>query len=962
MQTLDPAFNFPNTGDGSTYSTDSNNEFAFPGNYRASRSHPDDTGSENSDLGFINTISELLNIVAVPSNDTDGSIKELNNFNKYWAIKHSEVSTFWNNYCNLLHQRHNPLYLAEVAGKTIPVIGRLKFRFSPRAVGQMPSQICDEILIPSLVQIYQSALDSCLHYTEDDGILFIAVTTISPAVYQIEEDNQIKGELELRIHFPYCTVSHNTAKLIRLQVLEYLQEENVFSHFLQFQPINTWTDIISQVGPKEVMPFYGSTEKESIPPPTLNQIYQIIEEDHLNSHEFEIMNLEDAFFPGNHGHVRDGLIVIPDTADKFIWLPMFLSLHHRNKVFSPKNSGRDSENESRNSNEPSLGEYDEQKLHERQEFARQFLDMIKTSRYGNPYSLSDILKATYNSFDGSDEGLQLVCQHVTRAGKMDINQCREDYYKMDINNYLDIKTLAYYAKLDNPMKYNTWHQKWYSAAFDQALAINHQLVAEAFYRLYWLKFLYDGKVWYIFDHHHWMRAEHGIAIKDYITGEFTACFKQLRTKYSAQINNCNDPKEEAVGEIILAKIEKLIDRLGNGEFINQVTTRLAQGFYYERDMKLKFHHNDWVLGVKNGVLEFSKTGKIFRDGKPQDYIKVQVPTPFMKDYHWKHPSVVEVKTWFSQMFTDPELFHYFFKLTASMMVARNRDKIFVILEGKGNNSKSMLKKLLEYTFGERAPDVSVTLITRKRGSSSGPQPELADMEYALIVLMDEPDSDDRIPDGQLKKLASTDSFRARTLNEHGGKCQARFVMWMITNEIPEMDNTQAMASRVLIVPFMSRWVWSEDAPEDPKVQSKLGIFPMDINFEDKIPHMTKAFLWIIGQYYDNYCTEGLSKRPAVVQNRIDNFWRKRDTYLKFIDESIEKVYANEDRTELTDQVTLPIDQAYAQYKTWMDNYHGNNVNKPNRDEFVEKFSSKIKIYPTNGGWLGLRILTTISAI
>lgn len=940
-----------------------NNEYSFASYVPDNYTRHDDSESDASDLNNIHTINELLNVVAHISNETEANIVHMSNYNKYWTIKHSEYSTFWNNYCQQLLHSSQPLPLAELPGRTLPVIGRLKFRFSPRVIGQSPMQLFDDKMIPSLVQLYQSALDSCLNYTDDDAILFIAATTISPSVYAIEEDGQPKGEIELRLHFPYCTVGHNANKLIRLQVIEYLQEENIFSHFHQIQPTNGWSDIILPVGPKISFPLYGSSEIENIPAPVLYQIYQIIEEDNLENAEIEVMNLDEAFFPSNHGHIRDGLLTIPESSDKRIWIPVFLSLHYRHKVFAPKNAGVDASDDS-NVVGSEYGEYDEKRLKETQDHARQFLDMIKAGRYGNAFSLADILKSTYNVFYGSEEGLQLVLKHVIRVGKIDAEQCRIDYKKMDIDNYLDLKTLAYYARKDNPMKYRNWHIKWYTPAFEQALCTSHQSVAEAFYRLYWMKFLFDGKHWYVFEQHHWMQAENGIDVNDCVTGEFTACFKQLRTKQSAQINNCNDPQQEAIGEIILSKIEKLIEKLGNGDFIVKVVKRLSSSkkFFYERDMKKKFHHNDWVLGIKNGIIELSQTGCIFRPGKPQDYIKIQLPTPYIKDYSWNHPDVKAVTTWFSQMFPNVELYHYVFKLFSSVMVARNRDKIFPILTGKGNNSKSMLKKLIEHTFGDRAADAPVTMVTRKRGNSSGPSPELAALEYALVALMDEPDSDDRIPDGGLKKLISTDSYHARTLNEAGGKCQARFILFMITNEIPEMDKTEAVMSRVLIIPFLSKWVWPTDVPTDPTHPSYGRTFAMDINFEDKIPYMAKAFLWILRQYYEQYCREGLKKRPKIVEQELEKFWRKRDTYLKFIDESIEKVYFDIERTQRDTSIVLTIDQAYSQYKSWMDNYHGNNVNKPNRDEFVNQFSQRLEIQADNGGWAGVRVLMSVSTL
>src|SRR5690606_39029632 len=110
--------------------------------------------------------------------------------------------------------------------------------------------------------------------------------------------------------------------------------------------------------------------------------------------------------------------------------------------------------------------------------------------------------------------------------------------------------------------------------------------------------------------------------------------------------------------------------------------------------------NTELTCVTNGVLEVNGNTVEFRPSKPQDYISKCVNIPYHSSYSNDHPQVRECYKWFGQVFTDKDMLHHFLKFCASCLRGGNNDKIFPIWTGDGDNSKSMMVKLFESTFGE----------------------------------------------------------------------------------------------------------------------------------------------------------------------------------------------------------------------------------------------------------------------
>ncbi len=267
--------------------------------------------------------------------------------------------------------------------------------------------------------------------------------------------------------------------------------------------------------------------------------------------------------------------------------------------------------------------------------------------------------------------------------------------------------------------------------------------------------------------------------------------------------------------------------------------------------------------------------------------------------------------------------------------------------GSGDNSKSMVIKLFEYTLGEYCFKFPNGMLTTKPISSGAANPELAQAKGALLGLVEELESDEAIRTGMFKKMSGGDSFYARQLQSNGGKVKSKYKTWVVLNDIPPFTSLgKALYNRVLILPFMSEWV--DSPPKSESEQYKTRKFKKDIFFEDRIPELAYAFMWKLVQYYPIFLKEGLTP-PKIVIDVTQDHWKNSDPYRRFFNENLELVQAEEGPAE---DFTLSTYEILAQYREWFRMHYpkGNPV-----DSNIFFSSMKDIVGKSHGtSWVGIR--------
>ena len=305
-----------------------------------------------------------------------------------------------------------------------------------------------------------------------------------------------------------------------------------------------------------------------------------------------------------------------------------------------------------------------------------------------------------------------------------------------------------------------------------------------------------------------------------------------------------------------------------------------------------------------------------------------------------------------KVFPDKELMHYFGKLIASSLKGRNSDKIFAVHSGRGNNSKSMIGKLLEHTFGDYLVKVQPTFLTGKnRTNSSSASPEVAQFKHKKVILTDEPSSTEGLKDDVVKLYCGDDSFFVRTLHDKGGKVKATAKLIMNCNQVPESFNTdEAMRNRVRIITHLSRW--DKNAPKTDEEQMAKKLFPQDTFFSRKIPELKEAFLWILVQYYPKYIHEGLTD-PLLVQQETAKYWGDNDVYCQFVEDRLTRITTEHGIPDKRYSLALTV--MYDHFKIWYQNGFPGRASIT-RTTFKTEISKNRRLGPQDSSkrWIGVR--------
>lgn len=874
--------------------------------------------------------------------------------NNKWMIKETEWEDFWFGYNDLVYSESKNLCLAEMPKRHMPVIVDCTLKF--QNLEEEESYGMDFIM--AVVYCYQQILMDALYITSDEELTCCVLES-----KECVEDGILVTRF--RLHFPYCkTLANTQIKVIRPKAIKLLRTEHVIVRLNQ-TPINDWETIIDSTTPTSPCIMYGSSKSPDISPYELLYIVGKVELDDIQNAIHK--EPEEVFNFDRHDHYGKGFVtknIFEKEKDLTFWLPYFLSLEYYGKVAKTKSSNEEYESISNASNSKSwssgFGRNSDSSSSQEQTpemMAERFLSMLDVIDRQQEHFWLDIGKSLYNVFKGSERGLELWIQFTEKSDEYTSEDCINRYPTF-INNKLTIKTLAWFAREDSKNDYDMWHKEWYGPALEKALSTLDNDVAEAIYRVYWLEFAcstLNKKGMFYFENHIWKRQESGYSLRIKISKEFTGILEKLHTEISMQVQETNDTSVKDLLQLNLKKILNLINRLKSHRFKEGVLSEIQEKFFIE-NFESYLDSNDSTLGCMNGVIETTDKEAVSRSGKPEDYISKTTGLILKEFKSMNDPKVQEVVKWFNQVFPDKELCKYVSKMFASCLRGRNSEKIFAVLTGAGDNSKSMLKKAFECVFGGYCITFPTAIFTTKR-NGTGPIPEIARSKAVRVAFVQEPDSDDSMRNGAIKEFTGGDRFFARMCNDNGGEIEAMFKLFLMCNHVPIIPHSdKAIKNRVRILPFLSTWV--SNAPKTDEERQKERLFQKDPRFEHKIPGMAPAMMWYLMQMYNEYCKEGL-KQPEVISQHTKEYWQNNDIYLQFLTENIIKAYKeipnwpeNKEKP-LDEDECVKVSEMYTLFKDWYKDFYPSQK-CPERPIMVEEVDARLNQKSYGKQWSGIK--------
>lgn len=709
---------------------------------------------------------------------------------------------------------------------------------------------------------------------------------------------------EIQIHFPYCRIKKADQRRF-LQFLQAHLETEEMTLLSGHRPLYGWD------GYSLTAVYNSELELSSFP-----ELFRIIEHPYLQSHLFSEQVLIDR--------------------SEFFWVPLFLSQNSTNVWTRLKRIAAPLVAKPKGWPKP---EAKIQKINNRPENQRKaklvaptkfdiLLPMINKERFSRLKDLNEIGRVIHNYYSGQSIGFE-IWRSLT---DLPVNEDR--YVDFGHMAPLTVRTLAWYARIDNPHEYKLWHSGWTNAAMEHAIETSQDAqIARFFFRKFWLDYMCansrDGP--YRFENHHWVYDE-WVSVTARIKGDLYHEIAEYKTRIAKKLMSAAPGYER---DALLAKdrtISQLMKHLSSGPKHRSIRIFIANDFNRANFINLLDAEPN-LIGLSNGVLDMQDREVLFREGKPEDYLHRQTLSAYDVKYHWEHEKIVMAMRYFTQIFPEKADRDCFLRYLSSILKGRNSDKKFVIISGAPHGGKSMIKKLLELIFGcSLAPTIPIATLTKASSSGSGPSPDTAQLAAARVAFSQEPEvGGTTFAYSFIKMVTGGDSFFTRMLHSNGGTIQALFKLILFCNDIPLFSNHDpAIKERVLVFPMIS--TWEADAPESEEEQYRQRKFKRDNDFESRLSGYARPVLWILVQYLKEYLKVGLGETD-LVRKYTQSYWDEHDPVLNFMQTRLVQdptavltwnallpAFRSWCRTEELN-VTLPTQKIEKQFLTRLGQYH-----------------------------------------
>lgn len=896
-------------------------------------------------------------------------VKPNKNFNsKEFKLVSSKLNDFWWKYCNLVNKGGYKIHYGENIPIAIPLMVNIELSFdSSGSDNNFRDEPYTEEFITEITKCIQEVIMKDFMDVTPEQLICCVFEFPDESRYIIDNKSQ-NYFVNIRFIFPYCRVEKHTQQTIfRSSLIKKLtSSQSDIYPTLTHQPNVGWNTIVTVLY-DNFYPLYGSTINANFPSLLLTHIYStsvnnlnqlidniIILNSYPNQNENSILN------PYNHSKVINSQIKLDfSIAPLTFWLPFIFSMDYSIKItnikpelsrtliercpFTPKNEVKVQELKFN---------IIEDKTKEYGELCKIFIQFLSKQRYNEKNYWLDVGKSIYNTYDGSDEGKKLWIKFTEGSDNFDEFDCDEYYDKFIFDNYLDYKTLAFYARMDNPEDYKIWHDNVSTYYLEESIKTCSEYdIAKAFYQCYWLEFcLKSDKEWYRFKNHRWIKLHKDEEINSLLSEGFKKNYECLNMKIAKQLAESDDENEKEKLTQASKKIMTIIINLKKYGKKSLIIKEMIK-FFYDPKMVNFENLNKNIFAIKNGIIETTDTDAVIREGKPQDYITMFSPLNYPHNIHnWAHKDVGEVMTWMNKVFTNHEMMNYFLLTLASRYKSGNDDKFFSVWEGDGDNSKSCVVQLLDYVFGPYIFHAPVNMLYFSGQASSSPTDVFKVAQYCKILIFGEPAASAILDEGLIKALTGNDKNYIRGMFESGADKGIFFSIIIMCNNIPRFQNPdKALKARQGIIRFDSAWV--DGLEVDDYVNAK---FVKNTEFGKEIPFMAPAFLWVLKQKYKDYCKVRLSSsKPKCMIDHNKKHWESADPYLFFIKENIESIY-KQGTQELEQNIILLINDVYSEYKSFFyKTFPGKQKNLPAFPLFASGFKMVFPKYNEEArGWNG----------
>ena len=551
---------------------------------------------------------------------------------------------------------------------------------------------------------------------------------------------------------------------------------------------------------------------------------------------------------------------------------------------------------------------------------RELVSILGDDRAENYTSWLEVGWSLHNIDPNSQDLLNIWIEFSKRSAKFKDGECEKEWEKSK-NEGLTLKSLHYWAKIDNYQKYQEYKNKDLNKWIDVSIKTQSNYdIAYVLFKMYEYDFIYSDNEWYIYKNHVWHREIDGMSLRQKISNELCAKYFKVISNYntlavSADITEEEKEEYKKKGKEVL----EIVKKLKTTAFKENVMKECKE-LFCDKDFIKKLDTNQYLIGFSNGVYDLKK-GEL-RDGRPDDYIEMSTEIDKIEfdeqNEHWE-----DLKQFLNTVFFDEEIRTYFLTYFASCLQGHNAEEKFRIWTGVGSNGKSKILELFVHSLGMYSIKFPITMLTGKRAASNACTPEIVQSKGKRFGYFEEPSENERINAGLLKEFTGGDKIKARALHKEPIEFKPQFKLALLCNEMPEVPpNDTGTWRRMEVIEFKSRFC------ENPKEPHE---FPIDKHLSEKMRNWKELFMaLLIDVYYAKYRTSGIKVPGEVIKFTLE-YQKQCDLYTDFISENLEETKENSDVIDIT--------QLYDEFKVWYQDVFNNNK-IPSKVEFKKYLKKK----------------------
>ena len=210
---------------------------------------------------------------------------------------------------------------------------------------------------------------------------------------------------------------------------------------------------------------------------------------------------------------------------------------------------------------------------------------------------------------------------------------------------------------------------------------------------------------------------------------------------------------------------------------------------------------------------------------------------FTTGYDYIEPSAIDMETIHNiiiSIFPNPEIRRTYLSILWSGLTAVRQEKFFMA-NGQGRNGKGMLNELMLKTLGTHyAYTGHISTLTKE--IKSGPNPEVAQLNKKRFVKWEEPNANDMLNLGNIKKITGEGKLNSRECHSNNTDCYLFLSAIFECNKKPNLNGTiePAIIDRFVDIEFQSYFTSDINDLKNNPAARPINLELKQLNFQERM--------------------------------------------------------------------------------------------------------------------------------